>query len=347
MNENFLKMFNKIALYTVIYTAVFLFISLSMPYILPFVLGTIIALTAQPLINFLTRQLKIKRSIIGISVVLIIFAALFGIITLIIVNIVRELTSIASYLPDFFAKASDFIMGLIDKATPYISSMDPNIVSGIQSSASKLFSGSFSAAVFIVNYIINILKSFPGILMLILFTLLTAVYVAIDMPMLKSKVLSLFTAKDGSRVRQIVAETNKMLGNYMKAYLILITVTFFESYLGLSLLKIRYSLLISIIVGIADLLPILGPGTLLIPMGVILILQAVYVKGIGILILYLIVTIVRQVLEPKVLSSTLGIYPLSIIAAIFIGLKAYGFTGMIFTVFYVVFYNILKRVGVL
>lgn len=347
MNENAIKMFNKIALYTVIYAAAFLLISLIMPYILPFVSGTIIAFAAQPVINFLTKKLKAKRSIIGLSVVIIIFAALFGIIALIIVNIVQELTSIAAYLPDFFSKSSGFIMGLIDKAAPYVASMDPDIVSSIKSSASKLFSGSFTAAVFIVNYIVHIMKSFPGILMLILFTLLSSVYVAIDMPVLKAKILSLLSAKDGSRVRVIFAETNKMLGNYIKAYLILITVTFIESYIGISILKIKYSLLISIIVGIADLLPILGPGTILIPMGLIFIFKAIYIKGAGILILYLVITIVRQVLEPKIVSSSLGIHPLAIIAAIFIGLKAYGFTGMIFTVFYVVFYDVLKRVGVL
>lgn len=347
MNEIFVKKFNKIAIFTVIYTAAFLLISLLMPYILPFVFGTIIALIAQPVINFLSRKLKIKRNIIGLLVVFIIFASLIGIAALIILNIVRELTSISAYLPNYFQKTLDFILDLIDKAAPYIASLGPDILNGLKSSASKLFSGSFTAAVSVVNYLANILKALPGILMLILFTLLTAVYVAIDLPRFKSEIFSIFNKDDGSRIRQVVAETNKMLGNYIKTYLILMTITFFETYIGLSILRIRYSVIISLIIAVADLLPILGPGTILIPMCVMYMLSGIYIKGIGILVLYLIISVVRQILEPKILSSSLGIYPLSIIAAIFIGLKAYGFIGMIFTVFYVVFYNVLKRVGVL
>jgi len=72
-----------------------------------------------------------------------------------------------------------------------------------------------------------------------------------------------------------------------------------------------------------------------------------FVKRFDRIILYILAVIIRQVIEPKIVSSSLGIYPLAIIIAIFIGLKAYGFIGMIFTVFLVVFYTVLQKVGVM
>jgi sporulation integral membrane protein YtvI len=347
MNEKYLKKIDAIAIYTIIYCSVFIALSLAMPYILPFVLGTIIALISQPIINFITKKIKVKRNIIGLIVVLVIFAAIFGILTLIILRIVNELITLSAMLPNTIGRITNDGYGLIDKASSYFASMDPEIVSSIKSNASKLFSGSLTAAVIIVNYLLKILKSLPGMLMLILFTLLTAVYVAIDLPMLKKRIFSILTDDDSSRIKNIIFEANKMMGNYLKAYLILISITFIETYIGTSILKIKYAALISLITSISDLLPVFGPGTILIPLGIILLLSKAYVQGIGILVLYIVVTIVRQILEPKVVSSSLGIYPLSIIIAIFIGLKAYGFTGMIFTVFYVVFYTVLKRVEVL
>jgi len=94
-------------------------------------------------------------------------------------------------------------------------------------------------------------------------------------------------------------------------------------------------------------MPVLGPGTVLIPTGTIFIISGDYIRGIGIYATYLVILVVRQILEPKVVSSSLGIYPLAVIIAIFVGLKAFGFIGMIFTLFLVVFYVVLQKVGVL
>jgi predicted PurR-regulated permease PerM len=72
-----------------------------------------------------------------------------------------------------------------------------------------------------------------------------------------------------------------------------------------------------------------------------------YFAGIGLLILYALVFVVRQVAEPRIVSSSLGLHPVSVLAAIFIGLKANGIAGMFFCMFLVVFYNIFKKVNII
>lgn len=347
MNDSFVKRFDSIFLYVVIYAAAFITFYLIIPYILPFVLGTLIALVLQPVINYSEKKFKFKRSIAGLISVLIIFAAVTAIIVLIIVNIIGELISLSAFLPgivsDFVEKGNTFL----DIAAAYYNTIDPRIIESAKGITNQIFSGSFTIAFLIINFIINVIKSLPQFLMVILFTFLTAIYVSIDLPKIKSKIMSYFNKEDSSKVRNIVSHANSMLGNYIKAYLILISVTFVITYIGMSILGLEYALLLSIITGIADLLPILGPGTILIPLGIGNIIGANYTKGIGLIILYILAVIIRQVIEPKIVSSSLGIYPLAIIIAIFIGLKAYGFIGMIFTVFLVVFYTVLRKVGVM
>ncbi len=112
--------------------------------------------------------------------------------------------------------------------------------------------------------------------------------------------------------------------------------------------KVKYAVILSIICAIADLLPILGIGTIYIPLAIIYFFFIKnYIAAFGIIISYVLVSIIRQIIEPKIVSSSLGIHPVAVLAALFIGLKANGLSGIVFCIFLVVFYNIFKKVDIL
>lgn len=347
MDNKAIKKIKGIAIYTAVYSLIFILFYKILPYILPFILGLIIAFIAQPLIDFLTKSFKIKRGIVGTVVAILIFAAICTIISFAVMGMISELMSLSSMLSKFIAESKDKGYEIIDKALSYYHTIDPSIINTIKSMANELFSGSFALAVKLANWLLDIVKLLPGILMVILFTLLSSIYFAVDLPMIKKKVFSAFTKENSVKIKDIILQSNKMLSNYFKSYLILISITFVETFIGANILGIKYSLLLAIVTAISDALPILGPGTILIPAGLIYILLGNLIKGVGLLVLYLIITIVRQLLEPKIVSVNIGIHPLVVIAAIFIGLKAHGFLGMIFTILYVIFYVVLKKVKVL
>jgi predicted PurR-regulated permease PerM len=98
---------------------------------------------------------------------------------------------------------------------------------------------------------------------------------------------------------------------------------------------------------VLDLLPVLGIPLVYIPLAIMNVLSKNYVTGFGILILYAIVFFVRQIIEPKIMSTSLGLNPLAVLAAIFIGIQAGGIIGMLFCMFLVVFYEIFRKVDVL
>lgn len=347
MNETIIKKIDSIALYTVLYSITFILLKIIIPYTIPFIIGIIIALLARPIINIITKKIKINQKLVSIVIVIIIFLIIISLISLAIGKIVSELISFSTLLPktiNFFKSDINEVLNIL---LSYYENFKPTILDNLKSSSNKILPSSFAAVSAIFGYAFGIIKSLPEIIMIILFSLLSSIYISIDYDKIKQNIYSLFSTDNSSKFKNIVFQTNNMLVNYITAYLKLISITFLETLTGTLVLGVKYALLISIVTSISDLLPILGPGTILLPTAIFFIISGLYIKGIGILVLYLIITIVRQIMEPKIVSSSLGIHPLAIIISIFIGLKVYGILGMFFCMFYVVFYVILKRVGLL
>ncbi|MCI2202576.1 sporulation integral membrane protein YtvI, partial [Clostridium sp.] len=199
-----------------------------------------------------------------------------------------------------------------------------------------------------VSYIINFAAIIPYAIMVILFTLLSTYFFTKDFVEVKSKLFSFLPISKTNKLISIYTESKKMLGNYLLSYLIIISVTFIETLIVFLIFKVKYSLVLSLICAIADILPILGIGTIYIPLALIYsIIFKNYVTALGLIISYIIVSVVRQIIEPKIVSSSLGIHPVAVLASLFIGLKINGIIGMIFCIFLVVFYNIFKKVDLL
>ena len=106
------------------------------------------------------------------------------------------------------------------------------------------------------------------------------------------------------------------------------TITFFELYLGVSLLKIPAAPILALLVAVVDILPVLGTGTVLIPWGLVLLILGNTFLGVGILVLYLVITVVRQTLEPKIIGSQVGLHPIVTLLCIYAGAQLIGVVGI-------------------
>ena len=106
------------------------------------------------------------------------------------------------------------------------------------------------------------------------------------------------------------------------------------SIIGLYLFKfigmnVKYPLLMAIVIGFVDALPILGSGTIMVPWAVISALNGDIKLGIAIVVLWIIMSIVRQFLEPKIVSGKIGIHPIFTLIAMYTGFKLIGIMGML------------------
>ena len=119
------------------------------------------------------------------------------------------------------------------------------------------------------------------------------------------------------------------VGRYMKAYAIIFALTFFEILAGLLILCPQYCFIGALGIALIDILPVLGAGLVLIPWGLICLLTGNVFRGLGLIVLYLAVTVIRQTVEPKIIGGSLGIHPLLTLTGVFVGYRLFGVGGMI------------------
>lgn len=348
--DRFIEKFDKLLIFVIIYTAIFFIFFKTLAYTLPFVLAIIFALILQKPTKYLTKKLKIKNAFASIITTFLFFAVILTILSLTITSLTAELIQLGKNTQQYFkdtSSISNFFINIKD----YYNNLDPAVLNTFQTSiSSAIIKISALITLFVsgtVTGLLSFLASIPYIIMVILFTFLATYFFTKELSFAKTKMKSFIPLGNSEKLLSIYKEAKKMLGNYAFSYTIIIFITFIETLIGFLIFKVKYALILSIICAIADILPILGIGAIYLPVIVLAYFSKQYVTMAGILILYILVSIIRQIIEPKIVSSSLGIHPVPILAAIFIGLKANGISGMFFSIFLVVFYTILRKVNVL
>lgn len=337
INERLKKL--GVVLLTAVVVAAILFVTFkyALPIVLPFVVAWVVALVLQPIINFLSKKAKIPK---WLSVIVLVLATLFLLSWAIYAIVVRsstELLSLSKELLDAFENFSTDPNGIdafIDKLNSLVPFFDfsgflynvwNNLDEYIASTLKNLVSLVSSS---VVPLITKIVLAIPNAFVFFIITIISAVYISIDFKKINSFIAYQFPEKARDFLRMVKEQFVQTIGKYVRAYSLLILITFSELFVGFSILGVHYSFIIALITALVDILPVLGTGTILIPWGVYMLISGNYFMGVGILILYVIITVVRQILEPKIVGSYVGLYPLVTLMAMYIGTKVMGFFGL-------------------
>ncbi len=349
--ENILKKIDRLTIFFVVYTFVFVIFFGTIGYTLPFVLALILASLLKIPTKYLMRKFKIKSTVASLFTTTIFFTLIIVLLSLVVTTITSETIQLVKNIQYYFSNNKDNIIEFLGSLKNYYKNLDPSILSNLESNISnyitKTINISMNASTKIFSLTLAFMSTIPYTLMVLLFTLLTTYFFTKDLSSTSNKIFDLIPSKNGDRVHFIFDESKKMFKNYLLSYLLIITITFFETLIVFLVFKVKYAVTLSILCGIFDLLPIFGIGAIYIPIIIVFFISNNYIAALGLLLSYIIITIVRQIIEPKIVSSSLGIHPVAVLAAIFIGLEANGLIGMIFCMFLVVFYNILKKVELL
>ncbi len=185
----------------------------------------------------------------------------------------------------------------------------------------------------IPNKILVILKNTPKLFAATVVTLISCFYFAVDYGRIKEGLLHLLSSEKQKKVTHIISTLSSVLKRYIKAYLLIMLITFAQAFAGLIILGKKYAFIISALIAAVDILPVFGAGTVLIPWGIFSLLDGDIRGGSGLLILYGVITIVRQIIEPKIVGESLGLHPLATLVAMFAGLSVFGIIGMLLSPF--------------
>jgi sporulation integral membrane protein YtvI len=235
----------------------------------------------------------------------------------------------------------------MNKLNIFYEKLEPGIVQGVQKQLSSNIHNIFNSLLNITNKGIQMIIGVPLLFIVAFVVLFSLYFFDKDMEKIKNKFLSFFCDDGRKKASNMLNEIKHMMFGYLKAYIILVGITFICTLIGFWILKIRYTLIISLLVAILDIIPVIGIGFIYIPMFIFYIIKKQYFIAVGIIALFAIITIMIELIEPKVISNSVGIHPLTALGIIFIGLASYGILGMVYLMFYVVFYKIFKKVNII
>lgn len=325
-------------LYFIVYIAlillvVFLAFKLGV-FLFPFTLALFISIIIRPLVRFLMNKLKFSKktaSIISIVTFLIVFFGLIGILSL---KFFGEIYKLSQNLNNYSSDIQNLWTENVKKVYTYLGNFPAGFNDQLNNTINSFVSkGSVKLGSFI-NGVISFVTSIPTLILYIVITILSTFFMILDRDEILSYMEHQLPKSWLDKVFNIKTEMFTVLVSYLKAQAILGSICLIESLILLNLLAflkfdVPYPLLMSIIICIADILPILGAGTILIPWSVLSFATGNIKLGIGLLISYLIIMSVRQMLEPKLISQNLGVHPLITLISMYSGFKVFGVSGFL------------------
>jgi len=336
-------------IYIAILIALFyIFMHYGLGLFMPFVFAFFIAICLQKPVNFFVRKTPFKRGIVSTVLVLLIVFAIIALISLIGARIVSEFKGFFQFLMSKFENVPAFIVQikkwfannlnfLPDSVKTSMSDSITNFLQNTFVSAEeveKSSSFSFGSILSPIMTIISSAKQIPFVLVGILVSIITCCFMTADYPNIRKFVLHQFSEEKAAKISQAKQLIFSFLGKMGKAYALILTITFIELVIGLSLLSILniytggYIVIISLLTAIIDIIPVLGTGSVLIPWTLISIITGNYALGVGLLVVYVIITVIRQVIEPKLVAGQLGLPPFLTLMAMYIGSQLFGVLGI-------------------
>ncbi|MGI6364058.1 MAG: AI-2E family transporter [Bacillota bacterium] len=284
----------------------------------PVVIAVLLALLLLPLVDIISK--KLKSRLLGTGIVLLpAFALLLWGIWRALSQIYREAEGFVFSFPQIIANLqtlyNERILPMVrgtryeDTFFIFLDDVILQAMSWVQDLAKSLIGSGLS-----------FVSSLPGILLALMVTVLLVFYLTYD----KKWVYNLFPAAEGNASKVI-----KSMHGYIKTQFFLIVITAAICMLTFSLLKIPYVFVLGLLVALLDLLPIVGPGTVLIPMSIWHFILGKPFTAIMIIVLYGIITVVRQLIEPRLLANNLNIHPIIALLSVYLGLKLFGPLGLV------------------
>jgi sporulation integral membrane protein YtvI len=311
------------------------------PLVYPFLFGWIIAFILNPLVNLMHAKLKLPRFLATFISLLLFCAVTLAILTALTINIIVEIGALADTIQHNINTwrdeiivyiNSDYIQNIVTQINVFYQEnpqLHETINTNLSNSAKTLAGLSSSIVTFVFTLVVNLIKSLPSYATFTIIGLLAAFFISKDWYKLIRRFAAYFPDNIRATTRAVWSDLQKALFGYIRAQLILITATACFVLIGLIILHVKYAITISLLIGLCDLMPYLGTGAFMVPWIIFLFIQGDIYLGIGVSVVYAIILVARQILEPKVLASSVGLNALATLISMFIGLKLFGVLGLI------------------
>ena len=313
--------------------------------IAPFLLAYLLSRAVRPLSERLTKRTRLPKSVAAAGLVILTVGLVSALTVGGVRRGIREVSRLAEGLTadtEGLTAAVEAVLSRVQSLSAHIpflrrfedapfyadlcASVDRMVETGVARLTEAMTARLPDAAMTVAGFV-------PAAFIFITVTLLACYYFTADDGRLGRGVTAFLSRLTPPPLRDRLPPIGRRLRRlgrqYLRACLLLGLLTFCLSFIGLALMRIPYAFIIALLLAVVDLLPLLGTGVILIPWALICLLLGQVKLGIGLLALYGVTTLVRQVLEPKLIGDGLGLHPLLSLFSMYAGLRLFGVWGMI------------------
>ncbi len=292
--------------------------------ILPFILAIICFFILKPIIDYLEKIFHIKKSAIGISLLLIIYLLIIVIIiSLIIIGTVYLLQLIEClpiYYSDLFIPFMDQVILWVKNEIPFL--MAPDNLSFIQDLMG-------SSLVSIASSLTTFMSRIPSFIFSSFIFIISTFFLFLEYEDIKNKLLSYCSFSFLSAFMKIKDSCIQAILIYLKCQFVLMSLSFLLLWIAFFVQRSHHSFLYAMLIALLDSLPFIGVGIVLLPICFIYLLQESYLKAIYFFLVYLIINLVRSILEPKIMKQQLKIPSFFLLLSMTIHLYLFGIIGLV------------------
>lgn len=306
-------------------------------FFMPFIVAGVVALIANPIVRFLEKKIKIKRKAGSAVVIILVLAIVVFILYAIIAKLIQELIGFVTVAPMLWENMISSIQKLgVEHNSKLLREINPNIrmatnrmwnsiqeavVSGLQDLISNMTSSDGEA---------TLVSSVPNAIISIIMTVLASYMFVADDKYVPELIKKAIPSSVSSRIKIITDSMKNAVGGYFSAQLKIMAFVYLVLVIGFLILKVEFAALVALLIAILDFLPFFGTGTVMIPWAIVVLIQSNYKMAAGIFITWALSQLVRQLIQPKLLSDSMGLPPIPTLFLLYVGYKVAGALGLIF-----------------
>lgn len=313
---------------------IFLFLKYILGILLPFLISFLVVSMVRPLIDKICTKTRASRGFVTIFILFLVMAFLITGLVLLTVAVANQIGNIFDGIVESLSKEDNVVLRFLDiiegleEKMPVLNKFTSTSIRTLV--ADMITEGVKSLSIGITTKIASFIAALPQITLTIIVIFLSLFYFAKDYDKIGKRLMECMPASIAQKAPRIKNDIILVVSKFVKSYLLLMFLTFAMLFSGFLILGIENSLTLALIVAVVDILPILGVGTVLVPWAIILFASGQGELGVGLLILFGVIYLVRQYAEPRIVSAQMDVHPLIVLFAMYAGLRLAGILGLIF-----------------
>ncbi len=309
-------------------------------YLLPFLIGLTLAYFLQKPSAYIAYKTGLKKGTVCATLVIFSFCTVIFLLSGIVFLIISNTDTITAFISEVAVSLTEISVMLTDNFS--VEDTAGELLSGfiqnIGNSIAEFATGTISSAAG------SLMKKLPALLFSVIITVVASFYIAKDYKAVRDYIVSFIPENKKTIVFAVKRILTVNIFKMVKGYIILSLITFLELSVAFLIMGLDNAITTALIIALVDILPVLGTGIVLVPWSLISVLQGDVAFGAVLMIVYLAVMITRNFAEPKIVGRQVGIPPIVSLILLFLGLKLFGFIGMLFSILsLIVIINLYKE----